>query len=101
MEGERSLDNCYLLTSSRTYWTTLLNNSNIWRRRLDHISHKSLNEIIEVDVVLGILKMKVDLGKIYSSSQMEKQLRSSHKMMQHLSTTKILEVIHMDLMRPM
>ena len=46
MERERSSKNCYLLTCSGTCCTTLLNNSNIWHRRLGHISHKNLSETI-------------------------------------------------------
>ena len=64
MKGKRSSNNCYLLTSSGTCCTTLLNNSDIWHRRLDHISHKSLNETIVANVVLGIPKMKADPGNI-------------------------------------
>ena len=74
MEGKRSSDNCYLLNSSGTCCTTLLNNSNIWHRRLCYNSHKSLKETIVVDVVLGILKMKADPGKICGSCQLGKQI---------------------------
>ena len=48
-----------------------------------------------------IPKMKVDPGKIYGSCQLGKQIRLSHKVTQHLSTTRVLESIHMDLMGPM
>ena len=64
MEGERLSNNYYLLTYSGTCYTTLLNNSNIWHRRLNHINHKNLNETIATNVVLGILKMKIDLEKV-------------------------------------
>ena len=64
MEGERSSNNYYLLTCSGTCCTTLLNISNIWHRRLDHINHKNLSETIAVDAVLGIPKIKIDLEKV-------------------------------------
>ena len=41
----------------RTCSTTLINNLDIWHRRLGHISPRSLNETIAADVVLGILKI--------------------------------------------
>ena len=98
MEGKRSPDNFYMLTSLGTCCTTLLNNSNIWHRRLGHIIHKIFNDTIAANVVLGIPKIKVDAGKICGSCQLGKQIRSPHKVTQHLSTTRFLELIHMDLM---
>ena len=45
--------------------------------------------------------MKVDLGKICGSCQLGKQVRIPHKVTQHMTTTRILELLHMDLMEPM
>ena len=63
MKGKRSLDNCYLLTLSGTCCST-------WHRRLGHISPRSLNKTISAYVVLGIPKMKANLGKICDSCQL-------------------------------
>ena len=101
MEGKRSSNNCYLLTRLGTCCTTLLNNSNIYHKRLGHISHKSLSETIAVDAILGILKMEIDLEKVCGPCQIRKQIWMSHKMMQHPSTIRVLELLHMDLMGPM
>ena len=78
-----------------------MNNSDIWHKRLDHISSRSLNETIVANGVLRILKLKVDPGKMCGPCQLGKQVRSSHKVTQHLSTTRTLELLHMDLIRPM
>ena len=72
MKGKRSSDNCYLLTCLETCCTTLLKNSCIWHQRLDHINHKSLNEIVAVNVVLRIPKMKSDLENVCGPCQIEK-----------------------------
>ena len=69
MEGKRLLKNYYILTYSGTCYSTLLNNSNIWHRRLNHINHKNLNETIATNVVLGIPKMKIDLEKVSGPCQ--------------------------------
>ena len=45
--------------------------------------------------------MKIDLEKVCRPCQIEKQILMSHKMVQHLSTTRVLELLHMDLMGPM
>ena len=50
---------------------------------------------------MGIPKLKADLGKICGSCQLGKQVRIPHKVMQHPSTTRVLELLHMDLMGPM
>ena len=38
IKGKRSPENCYLLALLGTCYTTLINNSDIWYRRLGHIS---------------------------------------------------------------
>ena len=101
MEGKRSSDNFYLLSCLGTCCTTLLNNSNIWHRRLGHIIHKSLSETIAADAVLGISNMEFDLENVCNPCQIKKQIQMSHKMMQHPSTTRVLELHHMDLIEPM
>lgn len=39
--------------------------------------------------------------KIYGDYQIGKHAKMSHKTLQHLDTSKVLELLHMDLMRPM
>ena len=45
--------------------------------------------------------MEIDLEKVCSPCQIRKQIWMSQKMMQHPSTTIVLELLHMDLMRLM
>ena len=45
--------------------------------------------------------MKINLEKVCSTCQIGKQIRMTHKKMQHPSTTRALELLHMDLMGPM
>ena len=94
IEGKRSLDNCYMLTSLGTCCTTLLNNSNIWHKRLGHISHRNLIETIAADAVMGYPKMRIDLENVCCPCQIRKQIWISHKMMQHPSTIRVLELRH-------
>ena len=42
--------------------------------------------------------MEIDLEKVCSPCQIMKQIRMSHKMMQHPSTIRVLELLHIDLM---
>ena len=45
--------------------------------------------------------MKIDEGKIGGECQIGKQIRMSHQKLRHDTTTKVLELLHMDLMGPM
>ena len=45
--------------------------------------------------------MEFNLEKVCSPCQIKKQILMSHKMMQHSSTIRVLELLHMDLMGPM
>ena len=45
--------------------------------------------------------MKNDLKKVCDPCQIVKQNRMSHKMVQHLSNTRVLELLHMDLIGPL
>ena len=101
MEGERLSDNCYLLTCSGTCYTTSLTNTDIWHRRLGHISHKSINESIVVNALLGILKLKAEPEKICSPYHIWKQTKMAHQLVQYSSTTRVLELLHINLIRPM
>ena len=42
MEGNRSSDNCYLLAYHNTCLNTLVNDTKLWHRRLEHINYNSL-----------------------------------------------------------
>ena len=72
MKGKRSPYKCYLLALLRT--CSITNNQDIWHRRLGHISPRSLNETIVVDVVLGIPKMRAYPGKICGTCQLGKHV---------------------------
>ena len=62
---------------------------------------KGIKKILSKEVVRGIPKLKIDEGKICGESQIGKQTRMSHKKIQHLTTSKVLELLYMDLMGPM
>lgn len=49
----------------------------------------------------AILKLKIEEGKVCGEFQIGKQMKMPHKKLQHLSTTKVLDLLHMDLMKPM
>ncbi|MCI58251.1 gag-pol polyprotein, partial [Trifolium medium] len=56
---------------------------------------------ISKDAVRGLPQLKIEEGKICGECQIGKQTKMSHKKVQHPATTKVLELLHMDLMGPM
>lgn len=50
---------------------------------------------------MGIPELKIEEEKICGDCQVEKEVKTSYKMVQHLTTSRGLEFLHMDLMGPM
>ncbi|KAF3677293.1 putative MLO-like protein 3-like [Capsicum annuum] len=70
-------------------------------RRLGHASLKQLNMLSSKDMVLGLPKTKFKEEKLCSACVREKQVRSSFKSKNHVSTSKYLDLVHVDLCGPM
>lgn len=60
-----------------------------------------MRKIVSKKSIIGLLGIKIELGKIYGEFEIGKQTKMSHKKVQHLITTRVLELLHMDLMGPM
>jgi len=58
---------------------------------------KQLNKLISKDLVIGLPKIKFEKDKICAAYQKGKQVRSSFHSKNILSTSKPLELLHMDL----
>ena len=61
---------------------------------------KQLNKLISKDLVIGLPKIKFEKDKICAACQKGKQVRSSFHSKNILSTSKPLELLHMDLFGP-
>lgn len=64
------------------------------------LGHLNLKGIIYGEAIKGLPKLKIKEGKICGDCQIGKQTKMSHKKLQDLATSKVLGLIHMDLMRP-
>ncbi|KAK2397509.1 bromodomain-containing protein [Trifolium repens] len=60
-----------------------------------------MKKVISLEAIRGIPKLKIVEGKVCGECQIGKQVRMSHPMLEHQTTSKILELLHMDLMGPM
>ena len=75
-----------------------LDDIELWHQKLGHINYKNLTKIVNVWAVWGIPKLGIKKDGICEPCQLGKQLKKSHKVLQQITTTRILELLHMDLM---
>ena len=101
MEGNRSSDNCYLLASPNTCLNTVQNDHILWHRRLGHIIHNNLKDIIASEAFKVVSNLKAEPESMCAPCQLRIQTRMSNTKSQITSTSRVLELIHMDLMGPM
>ena len=78
-----------------------VNDSWLWHRRLGHASRKTLSKLVENDLVIGLPKLKFDKDKICDAYHFGKQVRNSFKSKNLVSTSRPLELLHVDLFGPM
>ncbi|MCH79564.1 gag-protease polyprotein [Trifolium medium] len=106
MKGVRSKDNCYLWVSQNEnrVSTCLISKEDevkLWHQKLGHLHLKGMKKAISNEAIRGLPKLKIEEGSICGECQIGKQTKMSHPKLQHLTTSRILELLHMDLMGPM
>ncbi|XP_070005337.1 uncharacterized mitochondrial protein AtMg00300-like [Nicotiana sylvestris] len=73
----------------------------LWHIRLGHISFSLLNKLIQKDLVHGLPMSKFKVQKVCDACVRGKYVNSSFKSKRNVSTSKPLELLHMDLCGPM
>lgn len=69
-------------------------------KRLGHVSYSMLNKLITKDLVLGLPRSKFMEDKVCNACVKGKQVISSFKSKKLVSTSRPLELFHMDLCEP-
>jgi hypothetical protein len=72
----------------------------LWHRRIAHIGMIQLKKAFRKGMVLGVKDVTFEKDNLCSACQVGKQVASHHPMKAYVSTTRPLELIHMDLFRP-
>ena len=73
----------------------------LWHRRLAaHIGMSSLKKLMKNDLVRGLKDVKFEKDKLCSACQAGKQVANTHPTKAFMSTTRVLELLHMDLFGP-
>ena len=73
----------------------------LWHKRLGHVSLSFLNKLVTKDLVVGLPSIKFNDDKVCDAYARGKQVRSSFKSKNYVSTTRPLEMLHVDLGGPM
>ena len=73
----------------------------LWHRRLGHTSYNVFHKLVKYEMVKGLLKISFKKNKIFCESCTQgKQSRKSFKSRTKNLSSKLLELIHMDLFGP-
>ena len=72
----------------------------LWHRRLTYVGMSSLKKLIKNDLVRGLKDVKFEKDKLCSACQAGKQVANTHPTKAFMSTTRVLELLHMDLFGP-
>jgi len=73
----------------------------LWHKRLGHASLSLLNELVSKDLVVGLPTIKYNDGKVCDAWAKGKQVKTSFKSKRCVSTSRPLEILHIDLCGPM
>ena len=104
--GVRIADNCYgiIPSTSNKYFSSKINQVDLWHQRLGHASHKQFEKISMCDVVIvlpiiGLPKFEKIEKCICGPCQMGKQIKSKHPFVIEVQTSRPLELLHIDLIK--
>ena len=100
LEGERSNDNCYLLSNESFCGRTNVDSTELWHAKLGHMNFKDMIKLSKRGLVRGLPKLELPKGNLCGPCQLGKQVKNPHKVISHLTSSHILELLHMDLMGP-
>ncbi|XP_068323079.1 uncharacterized protein [Pyrus communis] len=103
-EGKRSKDNCYCVNANELHVSDICNKAtddilDLWHKRLGHMNCKDLIKLSKKEYVRGLPMLTGELG-ICGECQVGKQTKSAHKSTNYISTSRPLELMHMDLVGP-
>ena len=67
---------------------------------MGHMSVNGLQRIVKANVVNGVLKLEESSGTVCKACCQGKQIKVQHKQVKEITSKRVLELIHMDLMGP-
>lgn len=106
MIRNRPSNNYYLVDDVATYLKTRSNDGNVWHRRLRHINYYDLMKLSRTRAIKGLFHITNSDVATHEACQHGKQWQTSHLVwqtshlvLQHMCTSHIIDLWHMDIMR--
>jgi len=90
-KSETKIETCLVAKSSMVW---------LWHRRLAHVRMRNLTKLLKDDHILGLTNVNFEKDRICSACQAGKQVGAPQPPKSIMSTTQLLELIHMELFRP-
>jgi transposase InsO family protein len=72
----------------------------LWHNRLAHVGMSTLKKVLKKDIVRGLKDVVFEKDKLCSACQARKQVANTHPTKAFMSTSRPLELLHMDLFGP-
>jgi transposase InsO family protein len=88
---EVELDKC-IIAKANMGW--------LWQRRLAHIGMRNLHKLQKEGHILGLTNIVFEKDRPCGACQAGKQVRAHHHAKNIMTTTRLLEILHMDLFHP-
>ncbi|XP_075489488.1 uncharacterized protein LOC142528329 [Primulina tabacum] len=87
-----SVATCFVALNGNKNW--------LWHKRLNHLNFKSIATISKLNLVSGLPNIDFVKDRVCNACQLGKQVRSTFKNRGRNSSTRCLELLHMDLFGP-
>lgn len=81
----------------RSYLIVSINDSILWHKRLGYVNMEILSRLVKNKLVKGLPHIAFKKKKLCDACQMGKQMITSFKNKNNISTKKPLELLHIDL----
>ena len=72
----------------------------LWHRRLGHASASVIKKLQRLNIIIGLPKLNTQIDAVYEACAKGKQIKSSFNSKTEVSTSRPLELLHMDLFGP-
>nr|CAH66492.1 H0321H01.1 [Oryza sativa]CAH66516.1 OSIGBa0142C11.4 [Oryza sativa] len=72
----------------------------LWHRRLAHVGMRNLASLLKGEHILGLSNVSFEMDRVCSACQAGKQVGSPHPIKNIMTSTRPLELLHMDLFGP-
>ncbi|XP_024006852.1 uncharacterized protein LOC112083381 [Eutrema salsugineum] len=100
MYGIKSGNNCYMWSVTDQCLSARQSQLDLWHKRLGHMNVNGLTKLVKAEVVRGIPPLESETQTLCGACQKGKQVKVQHKALSETRTSRILKLMHMDLMGP-